>query len=124
MEIQNKELQMKADVPESLAKLLIDYRGWEVPGSKKKKTTSVSAPAPALCEPDTEAVDTVEPEREISAVDEARRDGKVLGNQSGLYHTTDSPYYSRTKAEEFFDTVEEAEAAGYLHWDKKVRGEG
>lgn len=51
-------------------------------------------------------------------------DGVVKGNQSGLYHPPDSPYYSRTKAEAWFDTTEEAEAAGYLHWDKNVRGGG
>ncbi len=38
----------------------------------------------------------------------------VKGNaQSMLYHTTDSPYYSRTKAEYWFQSAEDAEAAGF-----------
>lgn len=38
----------------------------------------------------------------------------IKGNaQSMLYHTPGSPYYSRTKAEFWFDTVDNAEAAGF-----------
>lgn len=112
MKVQKGELQ--ADLPDSLAALLIQHKGWEASGDEQPKAVAAEA---------AEEPETVEVEPETSAVDEARRNGKVLGNQSGLYHTPDSPYYSRTKAEEFFDTTEEAEAAGYLHWDKKVRGE-
>lgn len=106
-----------ADLPESMGKLLVNLRGWEADGTKKKTITK-----PAI-EAAVEEPETVEVEPETSAVDEARREGKILGNQSGLYHTPDSPYYSRTKAEEFFETTEEAEAAGYLHWDRRIRDE-
>jgi large subunit ribosomal protein L22 len=39
---------------------------------------------------------------------------EIKGNaQSMLYHEPSSPYYSRTKAEAYFATVEDAEAAGF-----------
>jgi small subunit ribosomal protein S2 len=38
----------------------------------------------------------------------------IKGNaQSGKYHTPDSPWYAKTVAEVWFDTVESAEAAGF-----------
>ncbi|WP_240056653.1 thermonuclease family protein [Bacillus mesophilum] len=37
----------------------------------------------------------------------------IKGNQSGIYHVPGSTYYDRTKAEVWFCSVEEAEAAGY-----------
>jgi hypothetical protein len=48
------------------------------------------------------------------------RTGKIKGNAgSMLYHTVDSPNYKRTKAETWFDTEEEAQAAGFQRWDHK-----
>lgn len=47
--------------------------------------------------------------------------GAVKGNRSsGLYHTVESPWYGRTKADEWFDTPGKAEAAGYIRWDDKT----
>lgn len=47
--------------------------------------------------------------------------GAVKGNRSsGLYHTVESPWYGRTKADEWFDTPKKAEAAGYIRWDDKT----
>ncbi len=44
----------------------------------------------------------------------------IKGNaDSGLYHTTESPYYGRTKAELWFDTEDHATAAGFTRWDRK-----
>jgi hypothetical protein len=37
----------------------------------------------------------------------------VKGNQSGIYHDVDSPYYDATHAEVCFATAADAEAAGY-----------
>lgn len=46
--------------------------------------------------------------------------GAVKGNRSsGLYHTVDSPWYERTKADEWFDSPRKAEAAGYSRWDSR-----
>lgn len=46
--------------------------------------------------------------------------GKIKGNAgSMLYHTTDSPYYKRTKAQAWFETEDEARAAGFQRWDHK-----
>lgn len=46
--------------------------------------------------------------------------GAVKGNRSsGLYHTVDSPWYERTKADQWFDSPRKAEAAGYSRWDSR-----
>ncbi len=46
--------------------------------------------------------------------------GEIKGNRdSMLYHTVDSPWYGRTKAEEWFATEAEAKAAGFTRWDHK-----
>ncbi len=43
----------------------------------------------------------------------------IKGNaDSMLYHTVDSPYYERTKAEAWFREESAAEAAGFARWDK------
>jgi uncharacterized membrane protein ArfC len=41
-----------------------------------------------------------------------------------LYHTPDSPYYGRTKAEVWFQDEETAAAAGFERWDHKKTEEG
>jgi hypothetical protein len=35
-----------------------------------------------------------------------------------LFHTTTSPYYTRTKAEVWFRTPEDAEQAGFTAWNR------
>ena len=43
-----------------------------------------------------------------------RKARTIKGNaQSGKYHTPESPWYAKTVAEVWFDTVESAEAAGF-----------
>jgi hypothetical protein len=43
----------------------------------------------------------------------------IKGNaDSMLYHTTESPYYERTKAEVWFRTEADATRAGFGRWDK------
>ncbi len=37
----------------------------------------------------------------------------MKGNQSGIYHTLSSRYYSRTTPEECFATAEDVARAGY-----------
>lgn len=46
--------------------------------------------------------------------------GAIKGNQSGIYHTPDSPNYKQCKAETYFDTEEEAQAAGFRRWGKQT----
>jgi hypothetical protein len=44
----------------------------------------------------------------------------VKGNTgSMLYHTKESPYYTRTRAEVWFRTPVDAEAAGFTEWNKR-----
>lgn len=46
----------------------------------------------------------------------------IKGNgDSGLYHTVKSPYYKRTKAEAWFETEADAEAAGFVRWDRRAK---
>ncbi len=46
----------------------------------------------------------------------------VKGNaDSMLYHTTESPYYVRTRAEAWFTSTEAAEAAGFAPWNHNRR---
>ena len=46
---------------------------------------------------------------------------EVKGNSgSMLFHTPDSPYYGRTKAEVWFQDEETAAAAGFRRWDDKT----
>ncbi|HEX3260491.1 MAG TPA: hypothetical protein VHS35_18355 [Pseudonocardia sp.] len=41
----------------------------------------------------------------------------IKGNaDSMLFHTPESPYYERTRAEVWFRTAEEATAAGFTEW--------
>ena len=50
---------------------------------------------------------------------------EVKGNaDSMLYHTPDSPYYGRTKAEVWFQDEATAAAAGFARWDHKKTEEG
>ena len=43
---------------------------------------------------------------------------------SMLYHTPESPYYARTKAEFWFGDESAAEAAGFTRWDQLDRNAG
>ena len=40
-----------------------------------------------------------------------------------LFHTPDSPWYKRTRAEVWFVDQARAEAAGFTHWDATERGD-
>ena len=43
----------------------------------------------------------------------------IKGNaRSMLFHTPASPYYTRTVAEVWFDSEANAEAAGFIRWDR------
>ncbi len=38
-----------------------------------------------------------------------------------LFHTPESPWYKRTKAEVWFKDEDTAKAAGFAHWDHERR---
>jgi hypothetical protein len=40
-------------------------------------------------------------------------------DRTGLYHTTESPYYGRIRAEVWFDNEDSARAAGFTRWDQR-----
>jgi len=44
----------------------------------------------------------------------------IKGNEATmLFHTTESPYYARVRADSWFETEEAARAAGYSRWDER-----
>lgn len=46
----------------------------------------------------------------------------IKGNEdSNLFHTQESPYFGRTKAEIWFESEEAARGAGFVRWDEKDR---
>lgn len=57
----------------------------------------------------------------MPAADGSGPDGwGVKGNEGSMvYHSEDSPYYARTRAEVWFADEETAQAAGFARWDRK-----
>jgi hypothetical protein len=44
----------------------------------------------------------------------------IKGNEATmLFHTTESPYYGRVRADAWFESEDEARAAGYSRWDER-----
>ena len=72
-------------------------------------------PGPAAAVP----VDEPEvPEPEAEAPEEAPQ-ATIKGNAATmLFHTTESPFYGRTRADVWFVTEDDARAAGYTRWDE------
>jgi len=70
-------------------------------------------PRPAAAVP-VEEPRVAEPEAEAEAPQ-----GTIKGNAATmLFHTTESPFYGRTRADVWFVTEDEARAAGYTRWDE------
>jgi pyruvate/2-oxoglutarate dehydrogenase complex dihydrolipoamide acyltransferase (E2) component len=82
---------------------------------RRKLATAKPADAPAEA-----AAPVAKPRNGKSTRNGKATRGTIKGNRgSMLYHTVDSPYYGRTKAEEWFTTEADAAAAGYRRWDHK-----
>jgi len=74
-------------------------------------------PRPAAAVP-VEEPPVAEPEPEAESEAEAP-EGTIKGNAATmLFHTTESPFYGRTRADVWFVTEDEARAAGYTRWDE------
>ena len=76
-------------------------------------------------EPEPAPTPTPEPAALLSSA-EPTADGSappgypVKGNRTSmLFHTTESPFYARTRADVWFDSEESAQAAGFLRWDER-----
>jgi cytoskeletal protein RodZ len=92
----------------------------------KKEAAPQKAETPAEAEPAATAVATIEPgpyprsARSTADGSAPSPEYTIKGNAgSKLYHTPSSPYYGRTKAEAWFATPEDAEAAGFTAWRRK-----
>jgi hypothetical protein len=84
--------------------------------TKVNATGSSSPPQPA----EAEVTAAAQPLSSPAGNGDEGSTGRIKGNAgSMLYHTVDSPNYRRTKAETYFDTEEEAQAAGFQRWDHK-----
>ncbi|MBA3020011.1 hypothetical protein [Propionicimonas sp.] len=93
-----------------------------IPASTRSRTTKTPArPSKAASAPASAATPAVAKKAAARpSVHAAAPGGEIKGNRdSMLYHTVDSPWYGRTKAEEWFATEAEAKAAGFTRWDHK-----
>ena len=78
-----------------------------------KPAASEPAATTAAAEPAAEANEPVDG---VYTGDEPPAGFDIKGNQDSMkFHTTESPWYSQTKAEVWFDSEESAEAAGYVN---------
>lgn len=67
------------------------------------------------------AVPVEEPEvpEPVAEAQEEPPQGTIKGNAATmLFHTTESPFYGRTRADVWFVTEDDARAAGYTRWDE------
>ena len=90
-------------------------------GARSTMAASFAAPAEVPVAVETAAVEgPYGPGSAAPNADGSGPDGwTIKGNaDSMLYHTVDSPYYERTKAEAWFREESAAEAAVFTHWDK------
>jgi len=79
---------------------------------RPRPAAAVPVEEPPVAEPEAE------PEAEAEAEAEAPQ-GTIKGNAATmLFHTTESPFYGRTRADVWFVTEDEARAAGYTRWDE------
>jgi cytoskeletal protein RodZ len=91
------------------------------PSPKRKPRTKKKAAAPAAQTAPADDVTATDPGEVATLVgDPANPNGwTIKGNaDSGLYHSPKSPSYKRTKAEAWFFSEAEAEAAGFTRWDR------
>jgi cytoskeletal protein RodZ len=87
---------------------------------RKPRTKKKKAAAPAAQTAPADDVTATDPGEVATLVgDPANPNGwTIKGNaDSGLYHSPKSPSYKRTKAEAWFFSEAEAEAAGFTRWD-------
>jgi hypothetical protein len=77
---------------------------------------------PVLTEPDVEPGDYPNSAKPLPDGSAPSAEFTIKGNAgSKLFHTKESPYYGRTKAEVWFRNPVDAEAAGFTAWDKRRR---
>ncbi len=92
----------------------------EAAGFTRWDRRKLAAAKPAATPPTGEPETTAKPRNGKTTRNGKATRGTIKGNRgSMLYHTVDSPYYGRTKAEEWFTTEADAAAAGYRRWDHK-----
>lgn len=102
-----------------LAGLLGFVLGWLVRELqlRAKRQAQVASPAPEQRpepEPEPELEPEPEPEPEPDPEPQPEPEPSIKGKTSSMiYHSPDSPAYARTKADVWFRTPEEAEAAGF-----------
>ena len=112
--------------PRTPKKAAASKNGATPKAAPKKEAEPKEAETPAEAEPSATAVATIEPGPYPRSA-RPNADGSapspeytIKGNAgSKLYHTPSSPYYGRTKAEAWFATPEDAEAAGFTAWRRK-----
>jgi len=110
----------KDDAPAAKAEPVAKKAAAKEPEPQAEQPADEPVAQPVKAEPvEAEVVEATEaaesPYGEGSYVGDNPPDGyDIKGNQSMKYHTPSSPYYTRTKAEVWFNSVEAAEAAGFV----------
>jgi hypothetical protein len=78
------------------------WRAWRL----RREPVPEAQPEPPAEPPDEEPVEAPAPD--------------IKGNEATmLFHTTESPYYARVRADVWFESEDEARAAGYSRWDER-----
>ncbi|CRK60111.1 LSU ribosomal protein L4p (L1e) [Alloactinosynnema sp. L-07] len=92
------------------------FSPWNRVGGAERGETAVPQQAVAL-EVGPHGPNSAKPKADGSA---PSGEYTVKGNaDSMLFHTTDSPYYTRTKAEVWFKAAADAEKAGFTAWNRR-----
>jgi hypothetical protein len=79
---------------------------------------------PVLTEPTVEPGDFAGSAKPLADGSAPSAEFTIKGNAgSMLFHTKESPYYGRTKAEVWFKSPADAEAAGFTGWNRRRRSQ-
>ncbi|MBC6446423.1 sunset domain-containing protein [Actinokineospora xionganensis] len=93
------------------------FRPWNRVGGAERGQTEVPRQAVARVPEGPFGPNSANPKADGSAPSD---EFTIKGNaDSMLFHTTESPYYPRTRAEVWFKTASDAEQAGFTAWNKR-----
>lgn len=93
------------------------FRPWNRVGGAERGQTEIPQQAVARVPEGPFGPNSANPKADGSAPSD---EFTIKGNaDSMLFHTTESPYYPRTRAEVWFKTAADAEEAGFTAWNKR-----
>ena len=101
--------------------ILLTIRKLEI--VRVRERTAAPAPEPGPPASEAPVVEPPEMQAEVELEDVEPQEVEPVydikgHDRTGLYHTTESPYYGRIRAEVLFDNEDSARAAGFTRWDQ------